>query len=525
MTHSELFNGIPSGYELVQGRKTFNQRVTLTGLTEQLRIFNPNKPNSPTQFTVDSTGRLTVSNGIGITLTGVSSTLTIGGGFNFNQLVTIAANLTITSVGTLTYGTVGHNFNTGFASTAVSGYQMRGSTTAAVFGISAGSRAVSLGGGAVGSVFAVATSSITITTPGQCPIVASAAFKPFTIVETAGTASLCATVYIDGVPSGSVSSSYALLVSGSSRFDGTITASLNGVASTPAFIANGTIFTGGTATTTKPLVLIEPAGTTSTGWSTSGTGLGVNAASGFTGNVIDTQVNGTSVFKVAGNGVITANTNNSSFATVLSTGLTITSGQGSNNIYITFKSNAGTTFFTVREITGPVINPTFNFTGSQTMGTAYTDAIYTNYNPILSASVNNQVINAVNIEPVFANGSFTGVVNNLLNLRQSAVSKFKVASDGTTTAAGNLIFSTAGKGVQYQSGTDARAGNATLVAGTITVTNTTVTANTIIMLTRKTSGGTLGNLTYTLSAATSFTINSDNALDTSTVSYMLIEVN
>jgi hypothetical protein len=59
--------------------------------------------------------------------------------------------------------------------------------------------------------------------------------------------------------------------------------SLNGAASAPPGTFTGTWFTGGTATTTKPQVLIEPTGTTSTAWSTSGTGLGVNAASGFAG--------------------------------------------------------------------------------------------------------------------------------------------------------------------------------------------------------------------------------------------------
>ena len=358
MTHSELFNGIPSGYELVQGRKTFNQEITLTGLTEQLRIFNPNKPNNPTQFTVDSTGRLFVTNGIGITLTGVSSILTIGGGFNFNQLVTIAADLTITSVGTLTYGTVGHNFNTGFASTAVSGYQMRGSTTASVFGISAGSRAVSLGGGAVGSVFAVATSSITITTPGQCPIVASAAFKPFTIKETAGTASLCATVYIDGVPSGSVSSSYALLVSGSSRFDGTLTSTENGRVSTPVAIFSGSWYSSGSSTTTKPLFLIEPAGTTSTGWNPSGSGFGINAPSGFVGDLMTLQIAGNYGFKVAGNSsgapaaIITGNggtltmasNNGSGFPGLVAASISIGMNGGGGMIYGRNYPNA--TFYT-----------------------------------------------------------------------------------------------------------------------------------------------------------------------------------
>jgi hypothetical protein len=70
--------------------------------------------------------------------------------------------------------------------------------------------------------------------------------------------------------------------------------SLNGAASAPPGAFTGTWFTGGTATTTKPQVLIEPTGTTSTAWSTSGTGLGVNAASGFAGRLLDLQTNGTS---------------------------------------------------------------------------------------------------------------------------------------------------------------------------------------------------------------------------------------
>jgi hypothetical protein len=74
--------------------------------------------------------------------------------------------------------------------------------------------------------------------------------------------------------------------------------SYNATASSPAKAFTGTWFTGGTSTTTKPQVVIEPTGTTSTAWSTSGTGLGVNAASGFAGNLLDLQVNGTSRFSI-----------------------------------------------------------------------------------------------------------------------------------------------------------------------------------------------------------------------------------
>ena len=59
----------------------------------------------------------------------------------------------------------------------------------------------------------------------------------------------------------------------------------------------------------KALVLVEDAAT-STGWSAAGTYVGVNAAGGFTGNLLDLQLNGVSKFKVDSTGAVTA----SSFA-------------------------------------------------------------------------------------------------------------------------------------------------------------------------------------------------------------------
>lgn len=89
---------------------------------------------------------------------------------------------------------------------------------------------------------------------------------------------------------------------------------------------------------------------------------------------------------------------------------------------------------------------------------------------------------------------------------------------------GTISFAVAGNGISLKSGTNTRAGNAALVGGTVTVSNTTVTANTVVLLTRKTSGGTIGTaITYSLNAGTSFTITSDNILDTSTFSYLLVE--
>lgn len=83
----------------------------------------------------------------------------------------------------------------------------------------------------------------------------------------------------------------------------------NGALSAPVLSGTGTWITGGSATTTKPYALIEPAGTTSTAWSTSGTGLGVNAATGFAGNLIDLQVSAASKFKVDASGNMTTANN------------------------------------------------------------------------------------------------------------------------------------------------------------------------------------------------------------------------
>lgn len=121
----------------------------------------------------------------------------------------------------------------------------------------------------------------------------------------------------------------------------------------------------------------------------------------------------------------------------------------------------------------------------------------------------------LNLSSPVAVGSGTGVQTQTVGLQ---------ISSGNVIIP-NAITINAGKALNIASGTNQRAGNATLVGGTVTVSNTTVTANTVVMLTRKTSGGTIGTaITYTVSAGTSFTISSDNILDTSTFSFFLLEV-
>ena len=93
--------------------------------------------------------------------------------------------------------------------------------------------------------------------------------------------------------------------------------------------------------------------------------------------------------------------------------------------------------------------------------------------------------------------------------------------------AGNLVATDVGYGLQIKEGSNARMGTATLSGGTVTVSNTSITANTRIFLT--TDGGTLTHVgspyVSARSAGTSFTISSSNVLDSANVDWLLVEPN
>ena len=70
----------------------------------------------------------------------------------------------------------------------------------------------------------------------------------------------------------------------------------------------------------------------------------------------------------------------------------------------------------------------------------------------------------------------------------------------------------------------ADSGSVALVAGTATVANTTVTANSVPLLTVTLRDAVnQGMLSVVVTAGTGFVITSSNALDTSTVSYIIVD--
>jgi len=98
------------------------------------------------------------------------------------------------------------------------------------------------------------------------------------------------------------------------------------------------------------------------------------------------------------------------------------------------------------------------------------------------------------------------------------------AATNLVASNGNLILDTAGNKLVIATGANASVGtSAAMIAGTITIDTTAVTASSIIFLSAHTPGGTQGVLSVgTVVAATSFVINSSSDLDTSTVNWLII---
>jgi len=134
----------------------------------------------------------------------------------------------------------------------------------------------------------------------------------------------------------------AINLSGGSTVTGTP------AASTAAIQTNATLFTGGSGTTTFPYWMIQPSGATAeTAWSTSGTLLGINTASGFAGNFLDFHVNnGASMVKITSTGgIITVG--GIAASGVITSGSTKFTASGCTSITSTVSSNGTSGKFTI----------------------------------------------------------------------------------------------------------------------------------------------------------------------------------
>lgn len=103
------------------------------------------------------------------------------------------------------------------------------------------------------------------------------------------------------------------------------------------------------------------------------------------------------------------------------------------------------------------------------------------------------------------------------------VTKFAIPTGNFEVTLGNILVAAAGSGLRVKEGSNAKQGVATLVAGTVTVANTSVTANSRIFLTGQDNNVTGSLRVSARTASTSFTITSSNSGDTGVVAYEIFE--
>lgn len=176
--------------------------------------------------------------------------------------------------------------------------------------------------------------------------------------------------------------------------------------------------------------------------------------------------------------------------------IAITQGAGNSTTAI-----ATTAFVTAADnLKANLASPTFTGTPTLPTGTIGTTQVAGNSTTALATTA--FVTTAGNLKAPLASPVFTGDVNS---------------------STGNLLASTIGKGLQVKTGANAKIGTVALVGGTATVANTSVTVNSRIFFSVSAVGGTQGFLKYTKIAATSFTVSSTTALDTSTLDWYIVE--
>lgn len=98
-----------------------------------------------------------------------------------------------------------------------------------------------------------------------------------------------------------------------------------------------------------------------------------------------------------------------------------------------------------------------------------------------------------------------------------------VTSGAITATNGNLVLGTAGNKIVIATGANASVGtSAAMTTGAVTVATTASSTTALIYYSRKTTGGTSGQVSITAQDATGFTLTSTSATETSTFNWWII---
>lgn len=185
-------------------------------------------------------------------------------------------------------------------------------------------------------------------------------------------------------------------------------------------------------------------------------------------------------------------------------------------------SNLGTT--SINSILQPATDNTLTFgTGSKRWNVGFFAGVINADGGVSTGSV--QAPNgSLSIASTFTNGNVsiaangTGAILALSNVEPNTDNAFNL---GSSTKAFQQLYL---RQPFLKEATNSKMGVATLTAGTVTVSNTSITANSRIFTTSQTDGGVVGFLRVNnIVASTSFDIISSSVADTSTVAYVIIE--
>jgi len=224
-----------------------------------------------------------------------------------------------------------------------------------------------------------------------------------------------------------------------------------GAASTPSVLFSGTPYTSGTATTNYPMVSIWPSGATGPStWSGAGTMLGINAASGFTGNLIDLRVNGASAaFTVSYAGAVTATNSINAGSHSITGNSFLISGDANSGLYA--PSNGVNLFGSSSTISsGAVGRLALDMVGGGVAATLTAGAAIsgTGTGYVAPACASSHVCSAMNGTVTFTTGSTAASAGVLLTITDATTHTNQpdcmaniVQSSSPYTAIGSYLFS------------------------------------------------------------------------------------
>lgn len=310
----------------------------------------------------------------------------------------------------------------------------------------------------------------------------------------------------------------------------------NGAASVAQVLWNGTVFTGGSATTTFPAMFVQPSGTTAvTSWSTSGTGLGMNLASGFAGNFLDFRVAGGGVvFQVNSAGALTTASNITMGGSGSFT-LTNTAAQIALRNSATFISSSApaTIKFGQADVASAAVAQTVTFQGNTGSTTDGPVALIRGAGGGSSTSVGGELRLSGGLSSAAAGtgGAVTiytapAASGNAAVLVATFDSTKLLTLAGSISIAGNITYTAAASGPILKQGANGRCGTFVANGATpVTVNNTSVAITDTIMISLNTVGGTgpvIQPFVATITASSGFTT-AANTGDTSTYNYVIIK--